>query len=74
MVSIDEELIETALTNLFINALEATGDGGRINISTADINGRVIVEVKDNGEGIAPEFSERIFDPFLSTKPGGTGL
>ncbi len=74
MVKIDEELIETALTNLFINALEATGEGGMISISTASIRGRVILNVKDNGEGITPELSDRIFEPFHSTKSDGTGL
>ncbi len=74
MVKIDEELIETALTNLFMNALEATGEGGMISISTANIGGRVIVKINDNGVGIIPEFSDQIFDPFLSTKSSGTGL
>ncbi len=74
MVKIDEELFSTVLTNLFINALEATGEGGEISISTSSTNGQVVVNVKDNGGGITQEFSNRIFDPFLSTKPGGTGL
>ena len=62
------------MTHLYINASEAAGEDGLINIYTAKAGERIIVEVKDNGMGIAPEFSERIFDPFFSTKSGGTGL
>ena len=38
------------------------------------IGERIIIDLKDNGIGIPEEFIKRIFDPFLSTKPGGTGL
>ncbi|MBW1829436.1 MAG: sensor histidine kinase, partial [Deltaproteobacteria bacterium] len=74
LVKIDEKLIATALTHLFINSVEATDENGIIHISTNIIGERIIIGMTDNGIGIPAEFLERIFEPFLSTKPGGTGL
>jgi len=74
LVKIDEKLIATALTHLFINSVEATDENGIIHISTNIIGERIIIDMTDNGIGIPAEFLERIFEPFLSTKPGGTGL
>jgi two-component system nitrogen regulation sensor histidine kinase GlnL len=45
----------------------APGDGGRVNVP-------LVVTVRDNGPGIAPEIEKNLFDPFVSTKAGGSGL
>ena len=74
LVKIDEKLIATALTHLLINSVEATDENGIIHIATNIIGERIIIDMTDNGIGIPAEFLERIFEPFLSTKPGGTGL
>jgi PAS domain S-box-containing protein len=69
------------LLNLLANALEALPDGARETnelrvVVRSSPEGGVLVEVSDNGVGIAPEHAPRVFDPFFTTKaPGrGTGL
>ena len=66
------------MLNLLVNALqaiEATNrpDGGRIRISNRNVNGEMLIEVADNGTGIAPEHLPKLFDPFFTTKPVGEG-
>jgi signal transduction histidine kinase len=75
----DEILLRQAVSNLCRNALEACVDAGvvpRISIEGAvDPDKRILrVTVSDNGPGIAPNVSERMFRPFFSTKAKGTGL
>jgi two-component system, NtrC family, sensor kinase len=72
-VATDEAMVRQVLDNLLTNALDATGDGGRITVSTALQGERVRVEVADTGPGIAPELLARIFDPFFTTKEAGQG-
>ena len=60
--------------NLLVNAAHAIGsERGRIVVRTRAEAGQVIVEVADNGSGIAPQDLKRIFDPFFTTKPVGKG-
>ena len=60
--------------NLLANAAQAIDEnGGEVRIKTYLDEGSVVVEVIDNGEGIAPEQLTRIFDPFFTTKPVGEG-
>jgi len=59
--------------NLIDNALDAVADSGRVEISAARDNGRVVVRIADNGSGIPAEIRDRIFDPFFTTKPAGQG-
>ncbi|PYQ46731.1 MAG: histidine kinase, partial [Acidobacteria bacterium] len=69
-------LLERALVNLLENALQAVGDAGAIRVSlrTRDEGKRVEIEVRDSGPGVAPEFRDRVFEPFFSTKTSGSGL
>jgi C4-dicarboxylate-specific signal transduction histidine kinase len=65
------------LVNLVVNACEAlAGKGGerRVTVSTAARDGRVDLAVRDNGPGLDPAVAERVFEPFVSTKPGGLGV
>lgn len=73
-ISGDPELLKQVVLNILINAVQVTPDGGRIVTSLRKDEDMVVAEVKDEGEGIAPEDMERIFDPFFSTKDKGTGL
>ena len=61
-------------TNLIINALEAMPKGGTLTVRTEQRNGRVIASVTDTGPGIAREHQKKIFYPYFTTKPAGTGL
>lgn len=60
--------------NLLVNAAHAIGSTrGTITIRTGVQDDDVLVEIEDNGSGIAPEHLPRIFDPFFTTKPVGKG-
>ena len=69
--------IESALVNLTTNALQATPEGGVVELSAAaerrDPTAGVRFVVRDTGVGIAPEILPQIFDPFFTTKPEGEG-
>ena len=60
--------------NLVLNALDATDEGGTIQITTRLVPGRLEIEVRDDGGGIAPADQRRLFEPYFTTKPTGTGL
>src|SRR5579863_3088179 len=68
--------LQQVLLNLMLNAIEAMKDtGGELTIrSRADKDGRLLVSVSDTGVGLLVENTERIFDPFHTTKPQGTGM
>ena len=62
--------------NLLTNALNAMPGGGRLRCSTRPARGNAALEVRvaDTGPGIAPEHQGRLFEPFFTTRPSGTGL
>ncbi len=61
------------ILNLVLNAIDATGRGGRIR-SRGARRGAVVLSVEDDGRGIAAEDQPRLFQPYFTTKPQGTGL
>jgi signal transduction histidine kinase len=69
-VSAVEDHLEHALLNLLVNATEACEGRpeARIDVSTTVGDGRVILEFKDNGRGIAPALCDRLFQPFITTR------
>lgn len=69
----DADQLEQVLLNLFSNAVDAMPRGGRIRIRLDREDGRVVLEIADEGCGIPPEILDRIFDPFFSTKDIGKG-
>jgi C4-dicarboxylate-specific signal transduction histidine kinase len=60
--------------NLALNALDAMPEGGQLTLRALSRDGRVVLEVEDEGTGIAPEVRQRIFEPFFTTKANGHGL
>jgi signal transduction histidine kinase len=70
----DAARLEQAILNLCVNAVEAMPEGGGLTVATRLAEGQVQVDVSDTGVGIPRENLDRIFKPFVSTKPLGTGL
>ena len=78
----DRQQIKQVLINLIQNAAESIGQNGSVVLRARQGMGRLtqahtpaaIIEVVDTGKGIPPEVGHRLFDPFFSTKEGGTGL
>ncbi|MBI2406867.1 MAG: PAS domain S-box protein [Gemmatimonadetes bacterium] len=82
----DEDLLHRAIFNLVLNALQATPTGRGVHVTARAIGrpalpsgvsfdgGAFEIVVADEGPGIHPEIAERLFEPFSTTKPGGTGL
>jgi signal transduction histidine kinase len=62
------------LSNLILNALQATSAGGHINISVVREGRNICISVEDSGAGIPEEIRKRIWEPFFTTKQRGTGL
>ena len=63
-----------ALTNLVENAFEAVGVGGKVSLRCQWRDEHVVLIVRDNGRGMAPEVVARLFEPFFTTRSEGTGL
>ena len=72
--SFDSTLIESAVTNLLLNAQEAMPTGGTLSVRTWKLDTNAAIEVSDTGAGIPHEQLENIFNPFFTTKPRGVGL
>jgi two-component system NtrC family sensor kinase len=72
----DNDQLRQVFTNLIVNGLQAMSEGGELSVDVAlEASGeQVYVTVRDQGAGIQPEEMEKLFTPFFSTKPHGTGL
>jgi len=66
--------IRDALSNLILNALQATPSGGGIMIESAVADQVITFSVSDTGAGISPEMRTKIWEPFFTTRQRGTGL
>lgn len=74
MIPMDRELFKQVLLNLLLNAEQAMPDGGEIVLQTHATPETAMVDVIDTGTGISPDTLAKLFRPFHTTKPGGTGL
>ncbi len=73
-IRINENEIKQLILNLVRNGLDATKEHGCVMISTYLQDNRVVLAIKDQGNGIPPEIQEKIGTPFFTTKDSGTGL
>jgi signal transduction histidine kinase len=72
---LDPDQFNGVMTNLLLNALDAMPGGGTIDVALKkDGAGRFRLTVADTGPGLDPAVADRLFRPFVSTKPTGTGL
>lgn len=67
-------LLRQMMLNLLLNAAEATGGKGRILVSLVSGPAGYVLSVGDDGPGVPPEYLDRLFQPFFTTKHSGTGL
>jgi len=70
----DRERLPTVWNNLISNALHATAAGGRIEVRAREAGQGIVVEVADDGAGIAPEALPHVWEPFWSGRADGAGL
>jgi signal transduction histidine kinase len=68
------EAVNDILTNLILNAIEATSGGGHVVVQLEANGTKCYVVIEDDGSGIPAEIKERVLQPFFTTKPLGTGL
>jgi signal transduction histidine kinase len=74
-IEADEQMLRQVLFNLVLNAIQALGEQGEIQIVTQRQNAsEAILEIRDNGPGVAPERRKEIFKPYFTTQQKGTGL
>jgi signal transduction histidine kinase len=73
LMLVRDQLVQVFL-NLILNALDATEEGGAIEINTSIVDREIRIDVSDDGQGIAPEHLDRVFAPYFTTKETGTGL
>src|SRR5688572_2919165 len=66
--------LRDALSNLLLNALQATPSGGEVRLSATASDGELLVSVQDSGPGVPAELREQIWEPFFTTRQRGTGL
>ena len=70
----DPQKVKQALLNLVRNALEALSGGGRIGIAATTRGAAAEITVRDNGPGLSPAVRDRLFQPGVTTKEGGSGI
>jgi signal transduction histidine kinase len=66
--------LRVALSNLLLNALQATPAGGKVNIKQTSEGDELVILVEDSGPGIPDHLRQRVWEPFFTTKQRGTGL
>ncbi len=76
-INIDAGMLKQAFLNIYLNAIDAMEEGGRLRIKTRLVtngNKHVLIEIEDNGYGIDEEDMPHLFNPFFTRKKYGTGL
>ncbi|HEY9593150.1 MAG TPA: ATP-binding protein [Spirochaetia bacterium] len=74
LLRIDPRYIKQALLNLIKNAVAAMPEGGTLRVDSRREGDEAVVQIADTGAGIPEEIMDKIFEPYFTTKPFGTGL
>jgi two-component system sensor histidine kinase HydH len=74
LVHADQDKLSQVFLNLFLNAIQAMHGGGLLKVATVAVQGMLVCRVEDSGCGIEADLLPRVFDPYVTTKSGGTGL
>lgn len=73
-VLVDESSMRSALVNLLLNSIQAMPTGGVLTISSRLVAGHLLLAITDTGRGMTIEQTEKVFEPFYTTKSAGLGL
>lgn len=73
MLEINASQIKQVMLNLVTNGVQATSDGGRVDIRLVEHTDWVVIQIVDDGQGMTDENKEQLFEPFYSTKETGEG-
>jgi two-component system sensor histidine kinase HydH len=73
-IQVDQDRMKQVFLNLLLNSIQAMEDGGVVTVSATEENNWIAFEVRDNGCGVDLAHQARVFDPYFTTKPQGTGL
>jgi len=68
------QYLHQILMNLILNALQACGEGGAVDVSARTLNGHIEIKIHDNGCGLPEDLLDHIFEPLVTSKADGTGL
>ena len=71
---VDPDFLEDALLELAANALRSMPDGGTLRLALAREDGGIVLRVGDSGAGVPEGVRDRLFEPFFTTRPEGTGI
>jgi signal transduction histidine kinase len=74
MIRGDSDLLKQAVLNLVTNAIDAMGNGGRLQVRVDKSGDKLTLEVSDTGSGIPPELRDKVFQLYFTTKTGGSGI
>jgi signal transduction histidine kinase len=72
--AVDSDLLQQALINLLLNAIDASGADGKVCVTLRPAGSHLEILVEDSGPGLTGDQQEQVFEAFYTTKPGGTGL
>ncbi|PYX80689.1 MAG: PAS domain-containing sensor histidine kinase [Acidobacteria bacterium] len=74
-VRVDADLLKQALLNVVLNGVQAMPQGGNLEVAARRAGDReIVIEVRDQGAGIAPEIRDKVFNLYFTTKKAGTGI
>jgi signal transduction histidine kinase len=72
--SVEADKLQQAIMNVLLNAVDASGPGGVVNVRMEMVDDHLDIAVEDSGPGLSSASEDRVFEAFYTTKPGGTGL